>query len=90
MSSQLNSAIDTTVLEAAAQTLSEVRKAKTEAKRSLRVMAERVLVTAPRERLDLIELVRSDLMEAGHISSLELVEQHDASPEVQVTLAPDE
>ena len=90
LSSQLNSPIDTTVLEAAAQTLSEVRKAKTEAKRSLRVMAERVLVTAPRERLDLIELVRSDLMEAGHISSLELVEQHDASPEVQVTLAPDE
>ena len=90
LSSQLNSAIDTTVLDAAAQTLSEVRKAKTEAKRSLRVMAERVLVTAPRERLDLIELVRSDLMEAGHISSLELVEQHDASPEVQVTLAPDE
>jgi len=90
LSSQLNSAIDTTVLEAAAQTLSEVRKAKTEAKRSLRVMAELVLVTAPRERLDLIELVRSDLMEAGHISSLELVEQHDASPEVQVTLAPDE
>ena len=90
MSSQLNPAIDTTVLDAAAQTLSEVRKAKTEAKRSLRVMAERVLVTAPREHLDLIELVRSDLMEAGHISTLELVEQDNASPEVQVTLAPDE
>jgi len=90
MSSQLNPAIDTTVLDAAAQTLSEVRKAKTEAKRSLRVMAERVLVTAPREHLDLIKLVRSDLMEAGHISTLELVEQDNASPEVQVTLAPDE
>jgi valyl-tRNA synthetase len=88
--SQLNPAIETTILDAAAQTLSEVRKAKTEAKRSLRVRAERVLVTATREHLDLIELVRSDLMEAGHISTLELVEQDNATAEVQVTLAPDE
>ena len=80
----------TTVLAAADRTLSAVRKATTEAQRGLRVMAERVRVTAPREHLDLFELVRSDGMEAGHISSLELVEQHDASPEVQVTLAPDE
>jgi len=90
LSSQLNPAIETTVLDAAAQTLSEVRKSKTEAKRSLRVRAERVLVTATREHLDLVELVRSDLMEAGHISTLELVEQDNANAEVQVTLAPDE
>jgi hypothetical protein len=29
-------------------------------------------------------------MEAGHISTLELVEQDNATAEVQVTLAPDE
>ena len=90
LSSQLDPTNKAAVLVAAAQTLSEVRKAKTEAKRSLRVMAEKVVVTATRERLELIELVRSDLMEAGHISALELVEQDNVDTQVQVTLAPDE
>ena len=49
-----------------------------------------MVVTATRERLELIELVRSDLMEAGHISALELVEQDNVDTQVQVTLAPDE
>ena len=90
LSSQLDPTNKAAVLVAAAQTLSEVRKAKTEAKRSLRVMAEKVVVTATRERLELIELVRSDLMEAGHISALELVEQDNVDTQVQVTLAPDQ
>jgi valyl-tRNA synthetase len=90
LSSQLNATTNAAILDAASQTLSEIRKAKTEAKRSLRVVAEHVVVAATREHLDLIELARADLMEAGRISTLELLAQADGNAEVQVTLAADE
>ena len=85
--SQLSSEVDIGMFDAASETLSEVRRAKTEAKRSLKVEAESVVVSAERSHLDLLELARTDLMEAGNISNLELVEQpHDAT-RVEVTLA---
>ena len=90
LSSQLGGTTDAAVLDAASQTLSEVRKAKTEAKRSLRAVAEQVVVFNAQERLDLIELARDDLMEAGRIEHLQLVRQDDGNPEVQVTLAAEE
>ncbi|MCS5688009.1 MAG: valine--tRNA ligase [Actinomycetota bacterium] len=90
LSIQLDATTNAAVLDAASQTLSEVRKAKTEAKRSLRVVAEHVVVAATREHLDLIESARADLMEAGRISTLELLAQADGNAEVQVTLAADE
>ena len=90
LSSQLGGTTDAAVLDAASQTLSEVRKAKTEAKRSLRAVAEQVIVFNAQERLDLIELARDDLMEAGRIEHLQLVRQDDGNPEVQVTLAAEE
>ena len=71
----------------ASETLSEVRRAKTEAKRSLKVEAESVVVSAERGRLDLLELARTDLMEAGNISNLDLVEQQQGTTRVEVTLA---
>ena len=66
------------------------RRAKTEAKRSLKVRAATVVVSASSERLKQVELVRNDLVEAGNIGALELVEQEEAPPSVEVTLAPDE
>ena len=71
----------------ASETLSEVRRAKTEAKRSLKVAAESVVVSADRGRLDLLELARTALMEAGNISNLDLVEQQQGTTRVEVTLA---
>ena len=43
-----------------------------------------------RDRLKQVELVRNDLVEAGNIGALKLVEQEGAPPSVEVTLAPDE
>ena len=54
------------------------------------MVAEHVVVAATREHLDLIESARADLMEAGRISTLELLAQADGNAEVQVTLAADE
>ena len=58
--------------------------------RSLKVRAATVVVSASSERLKQVELVRNDLVEAGNIGALELVEQEEAPPSVEVTLAPDE
>ena len=85
--SQLSGEVDTELFDVASETLSEVRRAKTEAKRSLKVEAESVVVSAERGRLDLLELARTDLMEAGNISNLDLVEQQQGTTRVEVTLA---
>ena len=82
--------IDIKLLDAASETLSEVRRAKTEAKRSLKVKAEKVVVSASSERINLVNLVHNDLVEAGNIAALELVEQEGITPQVEVTLADEE
>ncbi|MBE07951.1 MAG: valine--tRNA ligase [Acidimicrobiaceae bacterium] len=82
--------IDIKLLDAASETLSEVRRAKTEAKRSLKVKAEKVVVSASSERINLVNLVHNDLVEAGNIEALELVEQEGITPQVEVTLAEEE
>ena len=82
--------IDIKLLDAASETLSEVRRAKTEAKRSLKVKAEKVVVSASSERINLVNLVHNDLVEAGNIEALELVEQEGITPQVEVTLADEE
>ena len=82
--------IDIRILDAASETLSEVRRAKTEAKRSLKVKAEKVVVAATSEHINLVNLVRSDLVEAGNIETLELVKQEGITPKVEVTLAEEE
>ena len=82
--------IDIKLLDAASETLSEVRRAKTEAKRSLKVKAEKVVVSASSERINLVNLGHNDLVEAGNIEALELVEQEGITPQVEVTLAEEE
>ena len=90
MSNRLAKGVHIGILDTDSETLSEVRRAKTEAKRSLKVRAATVIVSASSERLKQVELVRNDLVEAGNIGALELVEQEEAPPSVEVTLAPDE
>ena len=76
---------DPLVLEVAAAALAEVRKAKTEAKQSLRAEVSRVLVRDTPERLAALLSAADDLKEAGHIAEL----LTEAAPElvVQVELA---
>jgi valyl-tRNA synthetase len=73
-------------LEVASAVLAEVRKAKTEAKVSLRTEAESVVVRDSGERLEALRAVAGDVESAGKISRLELVEA--AAFEVSVELAP--
>jgi len=90
LSDGLEKGIDIGILDAASETLSEVRRAKTEAKRSLKVKAATVVVSASNERIRQVGLARNDLIEAGNIDALELVEQEEAPPSVEVTLAQEE
>ena len=90
LSDELEKGIDIGILDAASETLSEVRRAKTEAKRSLKVKAATVVVSASNERIRQVGLARNDLIEAGNIDALELVEQQGAPPSVEVTLAQEE
>ncbi|WP_419931102.1 valine--tRNA ligase [Candidatus Poriferisodalis sp.] len=75
--------------ELTASVLSEVRRAKTEARRSLRVPAEQVTVRAADAHIATLTQTRADLIDAGRIESLMFVADDSlAHPEVSVTLAP--
>ncbi|MEA3215585.1 MAG: valyl-tRNA synthetase, partial [Acidimicrobiia bacterium] len=76
------------VFDVALQVLSLVRKAKTEAKRSLRTPVERLLVRGTSEQLAAVEAVRADLGDAGVVQ--ELLTEGAEALSVEVTLAPAE
>jgi valyl-tRNA synthetase len=71
------------VLEAAAFVLMAVRKAKTEAKGSMRTQVKRCTVTGPPRLLELVELASDDLRDAGAITELVLVPD-EAAPSLTV------
>ncbi len=77
------------VYAVAAETLGEIRKAKSTAQRSMRTEATRVVVTGTAERLALLELVAGDVREAGRVQVLEpVVSAGDGvEPTVEVELA---
>ena len=83
---------DPLVLDVTAGALTEVRKAKTSAKRGLRTEVVRMVVTDTAPRIAALRLAADDLRQAGRITTLELVEAGPtAAPSVVVTLAePDE
>jgi len=56
-----------------------LRRAKTEAKGSMRTQVSRCLVTGPPALLELVALASADLTEAGAISQLDLVPDSEAS-----------
>ena len=78
---------DPAVLDAAAEVLSEIRKAKTEAKRSLRTEVESVVIAGPPELLALVKLAAADVSDAGKVQEV----SYGAAPElvVKVTLVPE-
>jgi valyl-tRNA synthetase len=78
---------DPAVLDAASEALAAVRKAKSEAKQSMRADVESATVTAPAEQVPLVEAARADLVDAGRIAALSI--QPGQGPlTVDVVLAP--
>jgi len=76
--------------DAAAWVLGAIRKAKSEAKRSMRTQVTRAVVTAPADTIAALEIVRRDLMEAGVVAQLVTRSADGAEPSVAVELAPAE
>jgi valyl-tRNA synthetase len=77
---------DATVYPAAAAVLGEIRKAKSEAKRSMRTEVPSVVVHAPAELLRALEPALDDVRDAGRVTgAIELVEA--AELRLDVTLA---
>jgi valyl-tRNA synthetase len=64
---------DTAVPTVAAEALAAVRKAKSEAKQSMRADVATATVTAPAAQVALVEAVRQDLTNSGRIQSLTVV-----------------
>lgn len=79
------------LLQIAARVLGEIRKAKSDAKVSLRTEASHVRVTDSKDRLRLLQQAEADLKSAGNIRVLEFEEAPDdgqtALPKVLVELA---
>ncbi|GAB4082058.1 valine--tRNA ligase [Modestobacter muralis] len=77
---------NTAVPVVAAETLAAVRKAKSEAKQSMRADVASATVTAPAAQVPLVEAVRPDLVAAGRIAELTVVDG-DGPLRVDVVLA---
>ncbi len=76
---------DELIYEVAASVLGDIRKAKTEAKQSLRTGVDKVVVTDTAERVDALRHAEADIREAGIVSTLEIVE--GVQPNVSVALS---
>ncbi|GAA3163937.1 valine--tRNA ligase [Blastococcus jejuensis] len=87
VASELPSGGDPAVVSAAAEALAGVRKAKSDAKQSMRADVETATVIAPAEQVPLVEAARGDLVDAGRIATLS-VAAGDGPMTVQVVLAP--
>lgn len=62
---------DPAIYKVAAQVLAEIRRAKTEAKTSLKTEVARTIVVDSQERLDLLAQASADVKEAGRVQVLE-------------------
>jgi valyl-tRNA synthetase len=80
--------VDGAVYAAATAVLGEIRKAKTEAKRSLRTVVDLAVVSGPAELLAAVDAARADVVEAGAVAEFRTA-AGDALA-VAVTLAPPE
>ena len=74
---------DPAILDAVATVLSDVRRAKSDAKTSMRTEVARAEVRAPAEQIALLSGARSDLAAAGRIATLDLV---DGASELAVSI----
>ena len=87
VASELPAGGDPAVVTAAAEALAGVRKAKSDAKQSMRADVESATVTAPEAQVALVEAIRGDLVDAGRIASLSIV-AGEGPLSVDVVLAP--
>ncbi|GDY31484.1 valine--tRNA ligase [Gandjariella thermophila] len=78
---------DARVISLASSTISAIRKAKSDAKRSMRAPVESVRVVGPRGELRTIETISGDLRAAGNVESLELTPDDDHELRIEVSLA---
>ncbi|HEY4605161.1 MAG TPA: valine--tRNA ligase, partial [Blastococcus sp.] len=78
---------DPAVVTVAAAALAGVRKAKSDAKVSMRADVETATVTAPAPQVQVVEAARADLIDAGRIQTFS-VETGDGELTVDVVLAP--
>jgi valyl-tRNA synthetase len=72
------------VLAVAAAVLGEIRRAKSEAKRSMRAPVASVTVTDTPDRLALLAPAEADVRSAGNVASLETIEGETFSVEVRL------
>jgi valyl-tRNA synthetase len=87
VSSELPAGGDPAVVTVAAEALAGVRKAKSDAKQSMRADVETATVVAPADQVALVEAARTDLIDAGRIATLSVV-AGDGPLTVAVVLAP--
>jgi valyl-tRNA synthetase len=78
-------AVDETSLDVAVDVLTEIRRTKSDAQRSMRTEVERALVRDTPERLAALEEARDDVMSAGRVGALETAEADEFA--VEATLA---
>ena len=74
------------MVTAAAEALAGVRKAKSDAKVSMRADVESATVTAPAAQVPLVQAAAADLVDAGRIATL-AVEEGEGPLTVDVVLA---
>jgi valyl-tRNA synthetase len=79
---------DPTLADITIEVLTQVRRAKTEAKRSQRAVVETLVVSAPPTMHLAIHAGRSDLVDAGSIRNLEILDGEAVT--TSVTLADDD
>ena len=77
---------DATLIDPTIEVLTQVRRAKTEAKQSQRAKVESLLISAPSELHEELALGQTDLVDAGSVLSLEIAT--GAALTTDVTLAP--
>ena len=73
LASELPSGGDPAIVTAAAEALAGVRKAKSDAKVSMRADVQSATVIAPDEQVPRIEAVRGDLVDSGRIATLDVL-----------------
>lgn len=80
-------ATNTEILANAGIILTAIRKAKSEAKQSMRAPVESTVITGPASAIGLAELARADIVAAGSVASMEFHATSDDNIGVLVTLA---
>lgn len=85
---EISNGVDKATYLEAARVLGEIRKTKTEAKRSLRTAVERVVIADTESQLTILKPALADIREAGIVSEIDFIIAENAS--VDVKLMPEE